>query len=335
MKRRRTITAALALLAATWPVAGQKWVMHLPSSSSESASRQADALTRLADVLAEKAPGLRFEPQLFRRIADTQAFLQQHPAEVELLLCDAALVPSLPEELEPIAIFVRGGKKTYRRLLVVGAGSEGKTRLAELRGKSVAFVESGGSDAYFGQAVFGGLLQPKEFFGKLVPSSDEIAAIGEVLFGQTDAALVADFNPLLVSRAKDLRVVFTSDELPLPVLAVRADLEAERKRALATALAELGRSAVGREIFTELGLDGLEPVPERERLALRQEPAPAAKRFELAPAALPRPTLPSPPPAAELPLTLELGLPRRTPFSEILDAIPAGPEAPVDKPGGR
>ncbi len=146
---------------------------------------------------------------------------------------------------------------------------------------------------------------------------------------------MASFNPLLEAKlGKELRVVFTSDELSLPVLAQRG-LSAEQSKAVAAALAGLAGAPGGREILAELGIDGFVAIEGRDRQALRQAPAPAAKRYELFLPAFGRIALPAPPPAADLPLTLDLGLPPRKSFAELIEAIPAGPEAPVQKPGGR
>ncbi len=324
----RTWRAAILLgtLVLAWPLAAQKWVVHLPSSPVESSTRQAAALTRLADLLAKKVPGLQIEPQLFRRLGDAEEFLTARKSEVSLVLCDAALLLDLPQELEPVFRLSHGGKATYRRLVVVSAARSELGRLADLRGKSLSVVESGGtgSGLFLGRTVFGGLLEPANFFGRLLPVSDEIAATNEVLFSQADAALVADFNPLLAARRdKELRVIWTSDELSLPILAQRG-LSGEQTQALAKALQDLASDPASREILDGLGIDGFLPIPERERLALRKTPLPAAKRYELTPPTLARISLPPPPPASELPLTLELGLPQRKSFTELIDGLAGG-----------
>lgn len=338
--RRRTI---LALLAATALAGGaelaaaQKWVVHLPSSPVESASRQAAAFNRLAEYLAKAAPGLGVEMELFRRLADTEDFLAQRPGEVSLVLCDASLLLDLPGDFEATHRLSRGGKTSYRRQVVVAAGRAELQKLADLRGKGLVVVESGGPSAarYLSRAVFGGLIDPAAYFGKLLPASDDVAAVNEVLFSQADAALVASFNPLLEAKAgKELRVIYTSDELSLPVLAQRG-LSAEQSKAVAAALADLPSQPGGREILADLGIDGFVPIEARDRQALRQAPAPAPKRYELFAPAFGKIALPAPPAAADLPLSLDLGLPPRKSFAELIEALPAGSETPAAKPGGR
>jgi ABC-type phosphate/phosphonate transport system substrate-binding protein len=339
MKRfgRSLVATLLAVMAL--PLLAQKWVVHLPSSPVESASRQAAALNRLADYLAKAAPGQGVEMQLFRRLADAESFLADKPAEVSLVLCDAAMLLDLPSDLTATHRLSRGGKTTYRRQVVVAAGRQELAKLADLRGKNLVVVESGGPSAalYLGRTVFGGLLEPKDYFAAVRPASDDVAALNEVLFSQADAALVAEFNPLLEAKlGKELKAIWTSGELSLPVLAQRGDPEGAPAKALAAALASLGAQPAGREILAELGIDGFVPIEGRERLALRRAPAPAAKRFELFPPPAPtKVVLPAPPAAADLPLTLDLGLPPRKSFAELIEALPAGTEAPVQKPGGR
>ncbi len=82
--------------------------------------------------------------QLFRRLADTEEFLGQRPAEVSLVLCDAALLLDLPGDFEATHRLARGGKTTYRRQVVVAAGRPELQKLADLRGKNLVVVESGG-----------------------------------------------------------------------------------------------------------------------------------------------------------------------------------------------
>lgn len=329
---------ALLPLSLTLPLAAQKWVVHLPSSPVESASRQAAALNRLADLLGKSVPGLGVETQLFRRLGDAEEFLGAQSAAVSLVLCDAALLLDLPKNFEPSHRLSRGGKVTYRRQVVVAAARQDLARLADLRGKNLVVVEAAGPSAaaFLGRKVFGGLIEPKEFFGRLQPVADEVAAVNEILFSQADAALVAEFNPLLEAKlGKELRVIWSSEELSLPVLARRSDLPADQAKALDAALAALPGQSAGREILADLGIDGFVPIPEREQLSLRQLGGPAAKRYELFLPTFTRISLPPPPPASDLPLTLELGLPPRKTFAELIDALPTGSEAPVPKPGGR
>lgn len=326
MKRRPMLALLLAALVAL-PVAAQKLVVHLPSSPLESATRQAAGLGKLSDYLSRQVPGLQVEPQIFRRVHDAEEFLAGKPAEVSLVLCDAALLIDLPRSLDlvPTHRLASGGKGSYKRLIVVANGRAELKRLADLRGKKLAVVEAGGpgADAWLGRAVFDDLIDPRQFFGSLAPSADDIAAINEVLFNQADAALVADFNPLLAKNlGSTLRVVYTSDELSTPVLAVRAaGLGAERQAALEAALTGLAGQPGGAEILADLGIEGFLPIPAGERQALRALPPAASRSFELIGlGGTLRLAPPAPPAAQDLPLALDLGLPQRPPFSDLLES---------------
>src|SRR5439155_843454 len=109
---------------------------------------------------------------------------------------------------------------------VVAAGGEARvSSLADLKGRSLALALSGGEQAtrFLARAVFDGELTPETWFGKLVSETDELTAVADVLYGRADAALVSDDNPLFVSHlGKELKVVYTSPALSLPVVAYRA-----------------------------------------------------------------------------------------------------------------
>jgi ABC-type phosphate/phosphonate transport system substrate-binding protein len=335
--RYRHAAILLGLAALGLPTLAQKLVVHLPSTPLEGATRQAAALGRLSEYLSKNVPGLQIEPQIFRRVHDANEFLDTKAGEVSLVLCDAELLVDLPRslDLQPTHRLVNAGKTTYRRLIVVPAGRTELKRLADLRGKKLAVVEAGGpsADAWLARAVFADLLQPKEFFASVTAASDEIAAINEVLFSQADAALVADFNPLLARNVgSTLRVVYTSDELSMPVLLLRSGALGERQAALEAALTGLGSQEAGRAILAELGVERLAPIAAGERQALRALPPARTRAYELASApGIGRATPLAPPSVQDLPLTLDLGLPARQPFSILLD-LPASDEPPPGKP---
>lgn len=319
----RIFAALLVVLLASLPAlvqpaqAQQALVVHIPSSPIEGATRQAAAVTTLASLLSAEVDGLDLEPQLFRRLTDAQAFLDQSRERAVLVLSDAAWVPDLASQgYEPAFQLNRGGSDTYRRLLVVPANSDAQT-LADLRGKSLTVVDTTpSSGAFLRQAVFSGELDAADWFSGVSSEVDDFAAVNSVLFGTSDATLAADYNPLLASNLdSELRAVYRSPPLPLPVMSWRVDgdgaLDAATRSALERAMSGLGGSADGQALMAELGIDTFAPVGSRGERLVRL-PESADKAFEIsAPAggAL-RVEPPAPPSSGTLTYRLAIELPK-------------------------
>jgi hypothetical protein len=174
----------------------------------------------------------------------------------------------VPRDFVPRYAFSRAGRTTYTRKVVVPASSSVRS-LADLRGKSISGCDGLGDD---GVAVTNRVV-------------DDLTAMANALYGRTDAALVAEGNPLLAERAADLRVVHTTTPEPLPVAAF-APMPAGDRAALDQAFRALPRTALAPVGFTGVARIGAEP-----RVAAKREiltPAAAALGLRLdRPVALP------------------------------------------------
>jgi hypothetical protein len=177
------------------------------------------------------------------------------------------------------------------------------------------------------RGVFEGELDPSVWFSSIERVTDDFSATADVLYGQREAALVSESNPLLQANlGTALRTLFTSPELSLPVLAIREGaLTVDQRRALNQALDAI--DATNTSVMGELRMDSLRAmVPDAaERLMLGRLADRSPKEmdlvlpprtFSLDPPA-PRPLLealafsivvpiPVVPPAAELVLPGEL-----------------------------
>lgn len=313
----RALIASLLLVTSVPVLAQQALVAHVPSSPIEGATRQAAAVTSLASLLSAQVDGLDLEPQLFRRLADAEAFLDRSPERAVLVLSDAAWVPDLASSgYAPAFQLNRDGSDTYRRVLVVPSGSDAQT-LADLQGKSLTVVDTTpSSDAFLRLAVFSGEIDAVRWFSGVSSEVDDFAAVNSVLFGASDAALAADYNPLLASNLEsELRAVYRSPPLPLPVLSWRVDgegaLNAGTRSALERAMAGLADSPDGQALMAELGIDAFSPVGSRSARLVRL-PEAADKAFEIsAPAAgAMRIEPPAPPSSGTLTYRLAIELPK-------------------------
>lgn len=317
MKRGARMLAVLLLV--TGPAAAQStFLVHLPGAPVESASRLAEGVAALADYLSDEVPGLTLELQLFRRWSDAQDFLATRGDGVVLVLADAGFLldPNAAAGLVATHRLRSGGAGTYRCVLVARPGAAGEVpRLVDLRGRTLAVVETAASSdaAYLRRAVFEGEVDPASWFTATKGVADDFEAVNAALYGQTDAALVAEHNPLLEEHlGEDLVAVYTSPPLSMPVLAVRESaFGADRRRALDGALRGLGGDLRGEKFLAELKLEGFESLSSREARALASLPPPAVKELEIAlPAGgAPELDLPPRPAAAELSFTLAVELP--------------------------
>lgn len=310
------ILAAVLLLAPLPAAAQSTLLVHLPGAPVETSSHLAEAVAGFAAYLSERLPGHTFEPRLFRRWSDAHGALTSGGERVALTLTEAGFLVALEPAagLEPTHRLVRAGSGTYRRVLVARADRADLAKLADLRGRSLGVVETAGpAEAVFlERAVFEDEVEPASWFGRLELAADDFTATSAVLYGQADAALVSEHNPLLREHlGKDLKALYTSPPLSLPVLAVRAAaFDPARRRALATAVDELGDDPRGRKLIEVLGLDGFESVPAAAARVLAELPSSGGKEMEIA--------LPgggafgieiAPPPAGLLPFLLTVDLP--------------------------
>lgn len=301
------------------PAAARQGVLlvHLPSEPVESAARLAEAAEALGAELERRVPGLDLEVRLFRRWSDAQAQLRESGDGVLAVVSevDFLLDPTAAGRLEPVARFVRDGRETYRRILVVGAASAAR-RLPDLTGRPLTVVETSGPSqgAYLAGAVFEGAIDPATWFSGLTPVSDDATAAANVVYGQAEAALVAEHNPLLARHlGKELRSVYESPPLSLPVVSLpTAGLEPAERKALEAALLALGGDESGRRVLDGFQIQGLRRYrSDAARPFAGGRTASEEKRLELAVPRGYRPTVtPAPlPEAGGVPLVLAVELP--------------------------
>lgn len=313
------LVTALALAGALAPDrpadAQSSFVVHLPSAPVEAAGRLAEAATALNDYLTARVPGLQLELHLFRRWSDANDYLEAQGDHVAMVLTEASFLLDHSSRLVATHRFRRLGQTTYRRVLVVRQDAEGVDKLVDLKGRSLAVVETSGStgEVFLERVIFENEVSPRSWFSRVDSMIDDFLAVNAVLYSQADSALVAETNPLLISQlGSELRVVYTSPPLTLPVLAIREALFAEdQRRALERALSQLESDTQGRKVLAELKLDGIDALKGTVAQTAVALPAPRGKSLEVAlpsgvDLALELPALPS---ADQLPFTVAVELP--------------------------
>ena len=289
MKHRVAFVLAVALLSAAGASAQERtMVVYLPSTPVESASRVAAGITQLAAYLSERT-GMRIEAKAFRRAEDAASYVAGAPAELALVVAEQSFLLDLPQgfDVVPSFRFVRGGREARRKIIVVRS-SDRATSLAGLRGRAIATaIGTGrGSSAYLSRVIFGGEIEPHKWFSRLVPEPDDFTAATNVMFGRVDAALVADDNPVVVANlGKDLREVYSTRAISLPVVAIRSSLTDAQRSAIEQALSSLQRANESQTILAGLAIERLQRIPEgsgaNERAGMLKLPTGSMRTLEI------------------------------------------------------
>jgi hypothetical protein len=207
-------------------------VVYLPDTPAESSKKLAESVTGLQQLVSAKS-GVPFELKFFRKADDCAAYLASNRASVAVAVAPPEFLAEAAPELVPILRFSRDGRETYRRIVVVRSGDPARS-LADLHGRSISAIqptESTNRNALHGES---GL--------QLVAVPDDLAAAANALYGTTDAALVSELNPLAAAHTgKELRVIYTTGPLPLPVVAIHpAAFTARERESVEQALLDAG-----------------------------------------------------------------------------------------------
>ena len=144
-----------------------------------------------------------------------------------------------------VAVTKKTGKSAYRSLIVAHADS-GLESLADLKGHTFAFVDPSSTSGHlFPKAgIEKAGYQPDELFSRVIFSGSHDASILAVANGKVDAAAVADRILATATtqgevKPDELRVVWSSSDIPESPMVWRKDLDPALKQKLAAALAEV------------------------------------------------------------------------------------------------
>ena len=180
---------------------------------------------------------------------------------------------------EPVAKLLRGGLPFYRSAVFVR--KNGVKRLTDLKGKRLAFVsEQSGAGYLLALSVLAGAgftepdLRGRKFLG------DHAAVCKAVLDGTADAGAtfandgrggaLAGCEQTLGARAKELRVLATSDPIPNDVIALRPGASTALRDQLRASLLALSQSTDGRKLLAALfHADGFVPAEDADYAPLR------------------------------------------------------------------
>jgi len=305
----RNLIAAAALAAALAPVA-----------------RAGDPLTDAVTPLDSNAP-IRFgmgQPNGPKRAAEGKAILEPYlsdalkrPVTVVVLESYEDLAQALAagkvdlawvepaafvaaqgrgREVQAIAKALRRGKLYYRAAIIVRADSPARA-LADLKGKTVAWVSRSSASGYlFARALLAAQgIDPDAFFRAQTFAGDHPRVCSDVRGGQADAgATFTDERPKGETPladgcadsppVKDFRVLAVSDPIPNDVIAARPGFDERVSPVVLQVFAQMSQSEAGRRVLRDVfRVDGwgvavegdFVPVAEAMRAAGPRPAAPA------------------------------------------------------------
>jgi hypothetical protein len=246
------------------PAAGSDKITLYFYSSETNINNYRTLKTQFDGYLAKKG-AYDFQP-----VKDRAAF------ELETRECDNCLVLmsswhyrqlSKTINLEPVLIGAANGRITQKRILVGKTGGAANI-------DSITAIASASSRLQ-AAALFSGLLKQRQLTHQkpqVLTVPKDIDALMSVGFGISRVALTSEaamerlkiINPKMHAR---LGVWAECAETLLPVLAVRADCGSDSRKFL-TVIQKMALDDEGRRQLSLIGLDGWQPVGEREKMEL-------------------------------------------------------------------
>jgi phosphonate ABC transporter permease subunit PhnE len=287
--------ALLALLAAVTPepIPEQVVIGFFPS---ENAIAQQASANDLARLLSDR---LHLPVRAYVALDYTALVEAMHSGQVQFgWLTPAPLV--LAERLfaaEIVLTQVRRGSPTYFAALVV-RGDSGLTRLEDLRGKTIAWVDPQSTSGYVIPRYL--LIQrgfdPQRFFRQQVFAGGHDSAVLALKQGQVDVAAVWADPPAdgtgawtrFLGKSSGVRPILYSPPIPSDAVAVHPTFSAAHPllvRSVRAALIDIGQTQEGRNVLLRLNsTDGFVPANRTQyelvRRAFEATRAAAPTRFE-------------------------------------------------------
>src|SRR5207237_3690078 len=182
-------------------------------------------------------------------------------------------------KVEPAAKLIRGGVPFYRSALFARKGTV--KRLSDLRGKRLAFVSEQSTAGFLipRQILLGAGFAPGDFRGAKF-LGDHAAVCKAVLHGEAEAGAtfaddgrggpLAGCSETVGEKARELKVLATSDPIPNDVVALRPGAPPELLASVRSALLGLSQSSDGRRKLDQLfHADAFVPAEDADYAPLR------------------------------------------------------------------
>lgn len=238
--------AAMTLAACAATAMAQTKELRVGLIPAEDAQAMLRASQQVMDQLAART-GLKVRPFVANDYNGVIEALRSGKLDVAYLGPFSYVLASQIANAEAFAIPVtkKTGKPTYQSIIITRQ-DKGLDSVAKLQGKTFAFVDpSSASGHLFPKAGLKGEgIDIDKYFSRVIFSGSHDASILAVANGKVDAASVADpiFDNAIAKghvKAEDFRIIWRSQPIPESPMAWRKDLDADTKRKVAAALAEI------------------------------------------------------------------------------------------------
>lgn len=259
MKRFRPARRAVLALAATMLVApawgqgtakpGVITVGFIPAEDSRAMVRQSQAIL---DIVA-KHTGMKVDTFVGSDYNATIEALRAGHVDVALLGPFSYVLATTVAQVEAFGVTVtsRTMQPSYKSIIIAGKDS-GINSLADLKGKTFAFVDPGSTSGYMvpAAAFINANITPEKDFKQVMYSGGHDATIVSVGSGKVDAGSVADriYERGCAKGLADcskLKVVWTSQPIPNDPLLYRKALPEDMKKKIREAFYSVKNLAFG------------------------------------------------------------------------------------------
>ncbi|QXZ11157.1 phosphonate ABC transporter substrate-binding protein [Comamonas sp. Y33R10-2] len=228
---------------AAWAQSGELRVGLIPSEDAQAMMR---ASQQVMEQLEQKT-GLKVKPFVANDYNGVIEAMRSGKIDVAYFGPFSYVLAAQMANAEAFAIPVskKSGQSSYQSI-IISKKENGPTSVAQLQGKTFAFVDpSSASGHLFPKAgLKGDGIDADKYFSRVIFSGSHDASIMAVAHGKVDAAAVASpiFQTAVAKghvKAEDFQVIWTSQPIPESPMAWRKGLDAEAKKKVAAALAEI------------------------------------------------------------------------------------------------
>lgn len=204
---------------------------------------------------------------LFKDLRDAESAMAKNEVDIIVLIAEEFLTLRETVPLLPV-LTADYGKHFYDELLLLVRDDRGITRVGQLRNKSLR-IETGQKGSIPMQwldtlLLASGSSDSRGFFSSVTEYPKATQTILPVFFGQADACLaslnsfdtLAELNPQL---SRHLRILEKSPGFATGIIAVRKDVQNQRRDAMLEALLEMHTDPKGKQLLTLFRINRLIP----------------------------------------------------------------------------
>jgi len=251
-------------------------MMFVPSGDAQAIVKGGQGIAKLL----QKETGLYFNTSVATSYAAVIEAMGAGKVDIGWLATFSYVLAREKYGIELLLVVQRFGSPFYRGQIMVRADS-GISSLAELKGKSFAFVDPASTSGhlYPKTLLLSKGFDPKTFFSKSVFAGSHNAVVFSIYKGEVDGGAAYEGSRAAVAKSypdifEKIKVIAYTKEIPNDTISVRKELPENLKTKLTEGFKKISRSPQGNKNLKNLygisgviDLDGLfDPVREAARL---------------------------------------------------------------------